>query len=685
MRMFRFSLVLLYGVFAVESTDAAVERFEISSRVSFANGKTFGDIGAYERIEGTVHFTLDPNSPQNNNVVDLNLAPRDADGLVRYTADVSLLAPVDLSKASGALLYDVNNRGNKLALNFFNFGDHSNRNDPKSNKHAGDGFLMKQGIVVLWSGWIGELLPGNNRLRLQPPSTAAAPKTIKGRVRYELFSSKKTSTLTVNGDGHGVYQPADAAMPKAWLTHRLKPADPRIYIPRNKWKAAIVAATEDAPMSKMTVTLDGGFEPSVLYELIYQAKNPVVMGTSFTSVRDLISAFKYGDGKDNPLLLKNTPIVERAHGFGVSQSGRFLRELVYWGLNEDEQGRKAFDAVIPHVSGGGLGSFNYRFCQPTAYNTQFRQHDYPSDRFPFAYETQTDSLSKLTDGILKRSSKSAMPYIFHTQSSSEYWHRSGSLAHTDTLGRKDSEVPNNVRIYIFGGTQHGPSTFPPSTSGSTNKQNPGDYRYFLRSLLVRLDRWVADGKEPPASVYPTIASGNLVAPHQKSSGFPTIPGVAYPKVWQQPSLWELGNRWNEHRIIDREPPLPVADYVVLVPRFNHDGNELGCLNPPEVEVPVASYTGWNLIKDGTVADGNLAGLRGSYIPFPRTKAQRLASKDPRLSVQERYDSVDNYIDRMAVYCQRLVKAGYLMKSDVPKILKIHRQRTAKLFAPVETK
>jgi hypothetical protein len=429
----------------------------------------------------------------------------------------------------------------------------------------------------------------------------------------------------------------------------------------------------------MTVTLDEGFEPGVLYELIYRAKNPRVMGTGLTGVRDLISSLRYGDGKNNPLLLNGKPVIKRTHGFGVSQSGRFLRELVYWGLNEDEQGRKAFDAVIPHVSGGGLGSFNYRFCQPTAYNTQFRQHDYPSDRFPFAYETQFDSLSNLRDGIQKRCAASALPYIFHTQSSSEYWHRSGSLAHTDTLGKTDSKIPDNVRIYIFGGTQHGPSNFPPSTSGSTNAQNPGDYRFFLRSLLLRLDQWVADGKRPPASVYPTIAAGNLVQPNRKGTTFPMIPGVDFPRVIQQPSLWDLGPRWNSQFIVDREPPNALADYATLVPKSNADGNELGCLNPPEIEVPVASYTGWNLISDGTSADGNLVGLRGSYIPFPRTKKERIAKQDPRLSVQERYASLDAYIKKMNAYCERLVESGYLLKSDVPGILEIHKKRVAPLF------
>ncbi|HIN94201.1 MAG TPA: hypothetical protein EYN03_01025 [Planctomycetes bacterium] len=673
---------ILMGLLIVETVQAAVERFEIKSREPFAGGKVFGDIGAYDRVQGTVHFTLDPQAPQNQSVVDLQHARRDRDGLVRYSADIFLLAPHDLSKASGALLYDVNNRGNKLALGFFNFAPGSNRNDPTSEAQAGDGFLMQQGIVVLWSGWIGELLPGNHRLRLHAPTTAGTGKPLTGPVRYEFFTASKATSLPVNGGGHGAYDPVRPSLAEATLTRRQRPQDPRVAIARDKWTATWEKEGEDARLSKLTLTMAAGFEAGFLYELIYQAKDPLVMGTGLTSVRDLVSALRYGDGKDNPLLLNGKPVIQRTHGFGVSQSGWFLRELVYWGLNEDEQGRRAFDAVIPHVSGGGLGSFNYRFCQPTAYNTQFRQHDYPSDRFPFAYEIQQDSLSKQRDGILKRCRQSAVPYIFHTQSSSEYWHRSGSLAHTDTLGQQDSRIPDNVRIYIFGGTQHGPSGFPPGKSGTSNAQNPADYKYFLRALLVGLDQWVEDGTEPPASVYPTIVSGNLVAPDRDATGFPSIPNVAFPEVCQQPSLWQLGPRWDKQRIVDREPPGRLADYRVLVPNFNADGNELGCLNPPEVEVPVATYTGWNLISDGTGADGNLASLRGSYIPFPTNKAQRVAQQDPRRSVQERYESVEAYIEQMKTYCRGLVKAGYLLADDVPRILKTHRERVAPLFEKV---
>ena len=679
MQRFPIAVAILLSLLAADAGQAEVKRFEIKSREPFAGGKSFGQVGAYDRLDGTVHFTLNPEARQNQDIVDLQHAPRDKDGLVRYSADLSLLVPQDLTKASGGLLYDVNNRGNKLALGFFNFASRSNRNDPQTEAQAGDGFLMKQGLVVVWSGWIGELLPGDSRLRLHAPTTKGSGKPLTGPVRYELYTAEKATSVAVNGGGHGTYDPVDPLLQQATLTKRRRPEDPRVVVARDQWTGTWEKATEEARLSQLTVTMEKGFEPGLLYELIYQAKNPLVMGTGLTSVRDLISALRYGDGENNPLLWKGKPVIQRTHGFGVSQSGRFLRELVYWGLNEDERGRRAFDAVVPHVSGGGLGSFNYRFCQPTAYNTQFRQHDYPSDRFPFAYEIQKDPLSKQQDGILQRCRPATRPYIFHTQSSSEYWHRSGSLAHTDTLGQQDSRIPETVRIYIFGGTQHGPAAFPPGQSGTSNAQNPADYRYFLRALLVRLDRWVAEGMEPPASVYPTIASGNLVAPTVDAAGFPAIPKVAYPKVYQQPSLWGLGPSWHKQRVLDQEPPRRLDDYRVLVPRFNADGNELGCLNPPEVEVPLATYTGWNLIRDGTVADGNLASLRGSYIPFARSQAERIARQDPRRSVQERYGSAEVYVEQMKKYCESLVKAGYLLADDVPRILKTHGDRVAPFF------
>ncbi|MCH9655609.1 MAG: hypothetical protein K0U86_09650 [Planctomycetes bacterium] len=657
---------------------AEVIRFVITTREPFASGQAFGEVGEYERIVGRVYFELDPDLPGNQNVIDLKLAPRNERGRVELSSDLIILAPKELSKGNGALLYGVNNRGNLNALRLINYA--SGSNDPKEKKHAGDGFLMRHGFTVVWSGWDGELLPGNNRLRLFPPRIT---KKITGKVRCEIVPTSDTTHTVVNWGNHGSYRPTAEGLKTATLTHRLLAGHPRVRIPRSEWKLQVSDVENASPsqLPKVELEYPTGFKKLHIYELIYEAQDPVVMGTGFTSVRDLVSALKHGTGEGNPLLDDGKPIIERAHSIGVSQSGRFLREMIYWGFNADEEGQKVFDGIIPHVSGSGMGSFNHRFAQPTRHAGQHDHHDYPPDRFPFAYGTQTDPLSGLTEGILDRSRASGTaPLVMHTQSSSEYWNRSGSLSHTDPLGKTDVEIPENVRFYIFGGTQHGPSRFTTKIGDGQTAPNPADYKPFMRALLLSLDRWAKNGTEPPPSVYPKISDGTLVIWTQNATRFPQIPGIRYPGVIQQPSFLDFGSRWQSQRIVDLQPPLPRGDYTVLVPRSGPDGNELGCLSAPEVAVPIATYTSWRLRSENGAAANQLYSLSGSYIPFPITKADREKLGDPRQSVEERYGTLENYLSQLAAQCREYTKSGYLLKEDMDQILQTQRERSAPLFA-----
>jgi len=455
---------------------AEVTRFEITSREPFADGRVFGDTGGYEKITGVVHFSIDSEKKQNHAIVDLAHAPRNQGGRVEFSSDLFVLAPKDLSLASGAALYDVNNRGNKLAIRFMNSA--SGGNDPKAD---GNGFLMRHGFVVVWSGWNGELVPGGGRLQLHAPFADAGAEPITARVRYEMSAERDGGTvMAVGPGGHGAYRPTQKGLQRATLTWRLRPGDPRIPIPRAQFLLSVEDVDSSFPgqLPIVRVELPAGFQKGYLYELIYEARDPLVHGVCFAAVRDLMSAIRHGEGQGHPLLVDGKPAIERTYGFGVSQSGRFLREFLYWGFNQDEKGREAFDGLIPHVAGGGLGSFNHRFAQPTVYATQHRDHFGPIDRFPFTYGMQVDSFTGEKDGILARcDAASVTPRVFHTQSSAEYWSRSGSLVHTDTSGVRDVSLPPNVRVFAFGGTQHGPSGFPPPPGGQT-AQNPGDYRPF---------------------------------------------------------------------------------------------------------------------------------------------------------------------------------------------------------------
>ncbi|MDP1796899.1 MAG: alpha/beta hydrolase domain-containing protein [Planctomycetaceae bacterium] len=662
------------------SASAEVVRFQITDRQPLADGASFGERGPYERIDGRVFYELDPNLSVNKAIVDLALAPRNSRGCVEFWADLCLLAPQDATKANGAVLYDVNNRGNKLALGMFN---EAGGNNPRTKGDCGNGFLMEQGFTIVWCGWDGELLPGENRLRLSAPLARSGDTPLTGLVRCEIVLNEHGTTRTViNWANHGSYRPTAKGLANATLTMRPRPSDERQPVPPENWKLHVsdVSSDSSTQLPKIELEIPDEFEPGWIYEVIYEAQDPLVMGVGFAAVRDLITALKDGSGTDHPLLRDGKPWITRAHGFGVSQSGRFLREYLHAGFNADERGRKVFDGLIPHVAGGGLGSFNHRFAQPTRHTNQHDHHDYPPDRFPFAYDTQTDPLSGLTDGILAKAvATNTVPKVFHTQSTAEYWTRAGSLPHTDPSGQRDATVPDNVRFYTFGGTQHGPSGYPPGKSQGIHLNNPANYKPFLRALLLALDQWAKDDVAPPPSVYPRIADGTLVAPTTAATGFPTIPGVTFPAVIHAPLWLDHGPRWISERIIDHQPPRVKGTYTVLVPRCRPDGNELGCLSPPEVAVPVGTYTGWNIRTRDAGAPGELVSLTGSFIPFARTKDDRLKTSDPREAVMERYSTLAEYTQRVTTTCEELHEQRFLTAADVKRLPALLADRVRPLF------
>jgi hypothetical protein len=670
---------------SASSLRAELRTLEIISRQPFADGMAFGDTGPYEKIVAVARFSVDPAHARNRGIVDLNLAPKDGTGKVLFEADVFILAPKDPGKGNGAILYDVNNRGNKLALGMFNSGGRVN--DPGKDD-GGNGFLFRRGYTVVWCGWIGELLPGNHRLLLKAPVATENGKPIRGIVRHEMTTDTAAETLPLSQrEGHGSYNPTAEGEKNGVLTWRLQEAAERIVIPREQWKLERQPLPEvkhgvSGTLHQIRCRLAGGFRPGYIYELICECEGPIVQGTGFAAIRDLISFLKYDTTKQNPLVNPDgKPVILRAYGFGVSQSGRCLRTFLYQGFNADEAERKVFDGLMPHVAGGGLGFFNHRFAQPTRHNGQHENHTYFGDQFPFTYGEAVDPYSKRTDGILMKTQKDNpkfLPKVMHTQSAAEYWHRSGSLVHTDPLGNKDADIPDNVRIYAFGGTQHGPASDPPGKGIAENLLNPGDYRPFLRGLLDAMNDWVKDNKPSPPSVYPRIDHGTLVYWSQKSTGFPSLPGVRYPEVIQRPSALDFGPDFLTKGIITIEPPKKTGDYFVLVAKSAADGNDLESLLPPEVGIPLATYTGWNLRRRDVGAEANLANLMGSYIPFAKTAAERKASGDPRQSIEERYGSFDNYRKQFVTNCEELVKKRYLLKEDADRAI-ANREKLRELF------
>jgi hypothetical protein len=644
---------------------AGVTRIEIKTREPYLDGRSFGKVGAYERVRGKVHFAIDPQHKANQAVIDLEFAPRNAAGFVEFSADLEWLAPQDLRKANGAILYDVNNRGNKIALRFFNGGT--------------DEFLMQQGYIVVWSGWIAETQPGEGRLRLTAPIAADGDKPIIGPVRAEVVvdapAERHTLAMWAN---QGSYPPTERGEREAVLTWRSRETDPRVIIPRSQWRMEqrwIEDHGERGQLPTIELVVSGGLQPGYIYEVVYEAQGPIVQGLGLAGIRDLLSFLKQEQSAKNPFWMADAQqlAAKYVYGFGVSQSGRCLRQFLYDGFNADEAGRQVFDGVMPHVAGAGLGFFNHRFASPTRHNGQHDNHLYPADQFPFAYGTATDPFSGRQDSILRRDrERGTVPKVMHTQSSSEYWHRAGSLVHTDPLGEHDAEIPAEVRIYCFGGTQHGAGSGIAAATPDRGQliTNPADYRPLLRALLTALDEWVRNGREPPASVYPRIADGTLVGWKLTESGWQNLPGVRYPEVIHQPESLDRGPEFDRFRRTTIEPPVSRGRYVVKIPKYGADNNELGTLLIPAVAVPVATYTSWNVRHRSIGAENELLGLAGGYIPFVKTKAEREKLGDPRPALLERYHNFDDFRQQYSAFIDRAIAERTILAEDKQGLLEL---------------
>ena len=659
------------------SVQGAVTRIEFQNRRPYAEAKSFAGIGPYQRLTGRVHFEVDPRLEANQQIVDLAFAPRNKRGNVEFSADLDILAPVDLSKANGTLFYDVNNRGRRMALPMFN--------------EEADDFLMRKGYVVVWCGWIAEVLPvadenspGNNLLRLDAPAAKNPDQPLIGLTRAEIMINQPAERYNISNRPYlGAHRPTPRGMKEATLTWRLRERGRRVAIPPEQWRLEVQEVSspgQEHCLPKVELVMPAGLMPGYIYELMYEAQDPVVQGLGLAAIRDLVSFFKFDATERNPLRRESgEPAVSRAIGFGISQSGRCLRMFLYQGFNADEKGRRVFDGMIPHVAGGGLGFFNHRFAAPTRYATQHANHLFPCDLFPFAYETQTDHLTGKRDGLLVRARKAGVvPKIMHIQNSAEYWHRSGSLVHTDTKGRQDAAIPPEVRIYAVGGAQHGwgNDEVPASPQIGQLPNNPTDYRPHLRAALTALDEWIQKGTEPPSSVYPRIDQGTLV--DRKHTHWQSLPGVRYPDVMQQAELLDYGPQFYSRGRIDFHPPKRLDLYPVLLPACDAGNNDWGMLKLPAIAVPVGTYTGWNLRGREIGAENEMTMLRGGFLPFARTREERQAVGDPRPSLLEQYESFDDYLRQFQAAAEELVRQRYLLEEDIPRLLE-RAKRNRKRF------
>ncbi len=653
----------LLAVLTALPARAEVVRVRIDQRDSFAEGQAFGKVGPYERIAGRLFLEVDPDLPGNAVITDLKYAPRNARGRVEFWSDFYLLKPVDPQRGNGALLYDVNNRGNKLALWTFN---DARGNTPLSRADAGNGFLMEQGYSVLWCGWNGDVVEGDGRLLTSVPVARDGDRPLTGKIHVEICRDEKVISQPFYWGPWGIstaYLPVRPDHRAATLTMRPDRLHPAVTLAHDQWS---FGRWEDGKLVPDPVHLyvKEGLRPGWLYELVYEGQDPRVTGLGLAAVRDCVSFFRYAPADRQQAANPLAGGVRRACIFGISQSGRFINEFLFDGFNTDEARRMVFDAALIHVSGSGRGQFNRRFGMTTLAGTAHENQICGSESFPFATTVQTDPVTGRSGEIYARCRAAGhLPKIMFTQSATEYWTRGASLLHTDVQGRGDIPLDPHVRLYTVAGSQHLGGT--PAERGLwQNLRNPLDDRGpVLRALLVALDRWVQSGQQPPQSRYPRIDQGTLVSLDKLRAAFPKIPGVNLPKTFYRPARLDFGPRWDSQGIADRVPPEIGPEYNTLVPAVDADGNELAGIRLPEVAVPLATYTGWNLRSKEAGAEEMLAPFHGSYLPLARTKAERQQSGDPRPSIAERYPTREAYVARVKQAALELQQAGLLLEAD----------------------
>ncbi len=608
-------------------------------------GRVFGAAGRYERLTGYAIGAVDPAEALNAGIVNLDQAPRNAEGMVEYRCDICILRPVNPAKGNGWLFHEVLNRGSKRAVCRLNTAPGTNGSSQAGD--AGNGLLMEQGFTLLWSGWQDDVGSDDGRMGAQFPIATQDGAPMTGIVLEEIIEPTNAARFS-----HALPYPVASLDPaNASLTIREKERDGRQQPDGLEWRYL------DDRRIEITRPASDEFDAGAIFEFIYTAKDPTVTGLAFASVRDIVCFLRQSGpdaaGNPNPLAANGASPPQRSLLFGISQSGRFVRDFLYQGFNQALSGGPVFDAAVPVVAGSRKTFINYPFAQPGRYQRQHEDHNYPGDQFPFAYPTLRDPISGLTDGILARcEATGTTPRIMHFYTETEMWSARASLVVTDCAG-KDIEQPDAVRVYLAAGIPHGWAV-PPDAAALQLPDNDMRFGALLRPLIAAMLRWVEDGVAPPASRFPSIAGGTLVTPEH--TGFPDIPGGAYPAALN-------GLRLADHA---RVPPLEGAAYPVLVSTVDALGNGNDGLRHPALLVPIATLTGWNLRAPGH-GEGEIHGTIGGCIPFAQTRAERLARGDPRPSIEELYDDNADFVARLRAAAADMVADGTLLREDAERI------------------
>jgi hypothetical protein len=616
---------------------------------------SFGSVGQYEKLRGTAWGELDPDDPHNAIITDVQLAPRNAAGKVEYSMDVFILKPIDLAKGNQRVLLDFNNRG-EMRLGRLNQVELTN--DPSTAAHAGDGFVMRQGYAVVANGWDF----GASSFEDMKISVPRLTGVIGRSYEYIVFDNATSTSFAL------AFPAATLEKSQAQLTVRDRLDDTSTILADSDWEYTSAAGTAIRLLPAGTP-----FKQSAVYEFTYTAKDPVVSAVGLAATRDFVTFLRSATAAEgNPL----AGHVQHVYSYSISQPSRTLNDFQNLGFNQGEDGRRVLDGILSHTGGGSGDQINYRFGQTGRTERNRQNHLYPEGVFPFAHQVLTDHLSGKTAGRSERcTATNTCPKRFEVNSANEYWVKAGSLLHTDTHGR-DLKDPEHVRYYLVSGTSHGVGNV---TSRSTCQQflNPVSPYRLHRALLVALDQWASAGIEPPRSEVPRHANNSAAAVArlgfqtgvvpQEELGWPDIPGVTYNGLITTRYFLDFGPNLDSAGLIENYPPSLDGQpaYPIFVSKVDKDGNEIAGVRLPEVEAPIATTTGWALRRAG-FSENEGCEANGQHILFPKTKADRLATGDPRRSIEERYKDHDGYVKAFTKAAEKLAKQRFLLQEDVER-------------------
>ena len=632
-------------------------------------GATFGSVGQYERIEGTITGEVDPKDPLNAVIVDIDRAPKNTNGTVGYTATFQILRPIDLDKGNHRVIFELPNRGRTNVLGIFN--DSQTANTTTSSGDPGNAFLMNQGYTIVEGAW-DTSAQGAGLFTVQfPIATRKDGSTITGPATEEFVidvgATPASEPLT--------YPAATADKSKAFLTVRENYGDMPQPVPVNGWDYTDTTMLNAVKLTSGNFGGPGSFGPTALYEFTYIAKQPVVVGLGFASLRDLATFLRNAKTDDNGVANPLVGDVRAIYTVCSSQPCRTTRDFVLFGFNEAEHSQqkalkgqhldheKVFDGML-NWKGGGSGIFmNYRFAQPGRTHRQHIARWTPEIQFPFA---DVDTFDRVTGKFGSRLDRcrqtSTCPKIFEANSANEYWAKASSGLTTDGQGNDlDLDKADNVRYYLFSSFPHGAAT---GLGICQQQQNPLAPNQVLRALLLDLDDWASMGRDPPGNRVPRLADKTLApALPQSGMGFPNIPGVVYNGIHHTGDLLDFGPRFDDG-ILTVLPPVVSTPYEVYIPKTDRDGNDIAGIRTPDVAVPIATYTGWALRAETDPQDADGCDASGQRLPFAATKTARLAVGDPRLSLQERYKDHATYVSLVTAATQRLEHERLLLDQDV---------------------